>query len=934
MISIKKTGWFSRSVFLISLLVIVTACTKSANEEELIGRAKVYLESGDINAATLELKNILRDNANNAEARYLLGTISLKLGDMKSAQKEMRRAKDAGWNEAAVQLGLADAMFRQGYFQKVLDDVPIKDSYPDAIEADLVGLWALSEQNLGKWEDAEQTIKTGDAIAGFSDSLWLLQSKIQLQIYNKDLPAAAQILAHALEVHPDSQDLWLIDAGLAEEKGELEKANESLQKVVDLDPANNITIWGRQARLMQGQLWLQQENFVKAKAAVAPVVKAYSSDPLANYLDALIAFKQGEYDLSEKRLRAVLQVLPEHQRSLLLFGALNYARGDFKQAMYYLEKASALQSEDIDTQTLLGKTYLKLGQYDDAENRLKFASSKMGDDAELLALLGIAKLKGGSEAGILELERAAASAPKDTTIRSELASAYMAAGETERAIKELESVLEGSDQQYKTEALLLLAYLKASKFDKALNLANKLSKQIPNEPLPHNLAGVAYEGKQDFSAARSSYNTALGMQPDNIMAMLGLARLDVHDGNVEKARKRYHSVLENHPDNAAAMVALAGLAAQDGQIEKTIELLEKARKADKNAIEPRLMLSAYYLKKGMANEALDYANEAIKIAPQNLVAMLAVGRAQASAGKPEAVQTLSRLSKKLPDSADVHYFLAEAKARSGDLAGSRQSLQRVLVLKPDHVLALRSLGKLELSEGKTEAALTISAKLISTQPKAAVGYLLKGDVLLAKGKPKDALQAYQSALTYATGGEVVIKISGVKRLLGDSAASYDVLNKWLEQHPEDQTVRFVLAISYLTDGKKDAAVSQYEAILKSQPDNAAVLNDLAWLYFERGQQGALEMAEKAYHLAPNNAAIQDTYGWILVQSGRIESGLIALEQAISNAPKSPDIRYHLAAALAKAGDKARAKQELNTILQTDKPFNERASAEALQRELH
>ena len=167
---IKKTGWLSGKVLLIPLLVIITACGEGSNEKELMERAKGYLESRDLNAAALELKNILRNDANNAEARYLLGMISLELGDMKDAQKELRRALDTGWNESVVQVSLAEVMFRQGYFQKILDDVPVKDSYPDAVKADLLGLWALSEAGLGKWDDAEQTIKTGESIA--ADSLW------------------------------------------------------------------------------------------------------------------------------------------------------------------------------------------------------------------------------------------------------------------------------------------------------------------------------------------------------------------------------------------------------------------------------------------------------------------------------------------------------------------------------------------------------------------------------------------------------------------------------------------------------------------------------------------------------------------------------------------------------------------------------------------
>ena len=93
------------------------------------------------------------------------------------------------------------------------------------------------------------------------------------------------------------------------------------------------------------------------------------------------------------------------------------------------------------------------------------------------------------------------------------------------------------------------------------------------------------------------------------------------------------------------------------------------------------------------------------------------------------------------------------------------------------------------------------------------------------------------------------------------------------------------------------------------------------------------MAEKAYRLAPDNPAIQDTYGWILVQKGKVESGLIVLEQVASKLSKSPDVRYHLAVALAKAGEKNRAKEELSVALKSEAPFMGRIAAEKLQKEL-
>ena len=534
------------------------------------------------------------------------------------------------------------------------------------------------------------------------------------------------------------------------------------------------------------------------------------------------------------------------------------------------------------------------------------------------------------------MPKAAASAPENTGIRSTLAKAYMDVGDTGQAISELESMLEQSSENRQTEAQLLLAYLRAGEFDKALALANKLAEQLPGNPLPHNLAGIAYEGKKDYASARKSYDAALGLQATNSMALLNLARLDLIEGNVESARERYHFILKQQPENASALVALAKLSAREreGTAEETLELLERARKANEQSLEPRLILSNYYLYKGMANKALVYANEALNIAPQSPLAMLAVGRAQFSAGDVASVNTLKKLAARLPESADAHYYLAEARSRFDDIQGTRQSLQRVLEIKPDHELAMRALGKLELSEGNTDAALKTSQRLTTSLPESASGYLLKGDVLMAKADKDGALSAYKSALERSKdNAEAAIKISRLQRTLGNTADSYETMQNWLGKHPEDVTVRYVLALSYLNDGKKDVAISQYEQILEKQPDNALVLNDLAWLYHEKGKPGALDMAEKAYRLAPDSPAIQDTYGWILVQKGKIEFGLIPLEQAASNLPDNPDIRYHLAAALAKAGDKKRAKEELSTILQSDKQFSERAAALALQKEL-
>ena len=52
-------------------------------------------------------------------------------------------------------------------------------------------------------------------------------------------------------------------------------------------------------------------------------------------------------------------------------------------------------------------------------------------------------------------------------------------------------------------------------------------------------------------------------------------------------------------------------------------------------------------------------------------------------------------------------------------------------------------------------------------------------------------------------------------------------------------------------------------------DSASVLNNLAWVYSELGDDKALKIAKEAHALQPNDPAINDTVGWILVKEKKI-----------------------------------------------------------------
>ena len=84
---------------------------------------------------------------------------------------------------------------------------------------------------------------------------------------------------------------------------------------------------------------------------------------------------------------------------------------------------------------------------------------------------------------------------------------------------------------------------------------------------------------------------------------------------------------------------------------------------------------------------------------------------------------------------------------------------------------------------------------------------------------------------------------------------------------------------------------------------------------------------------PDNGAIVDTLGWILVQRGSVEDGEKLLRQAVEMENGRPEIRYHHAAALAKLGRTDEARKTLDEILAGDDKFASRNDAEKLMAEL-
>ena len=212
------------------------------------------------------------------------------------------------------------------------------------------------------------------------------------------------------------------------------------------------------------------------------------------------------------------------------------------------------------------------------------------------------------------------------------------------------------------------------------------------------------------------------------------------------------------------------------------------------------------------------------------------------------------------------------------------------------------------------------------------GYEVEGNIQFKDRKFSEAAKAYDEAYKRGASAGLAIKLYEARNRAGLADAS-DPLLSWIKQHPEDMTVTLTLASVYQAEKRTKDAIALYERVLQNQPKNAVVLNNLAWLYQDEGDKRSVEYAERAYKLKPEEPAIVDTLGWLLVQNGDSGRAVTLLQEASMRAPHLPEIRYHMAVALEKAGRKDEARKELERLINEKQDFPEVESAKKLLKKI-
>jgi putative PEP-CTERM system TPR-repeat lipoprotein len=912
----------------LSLAVPLAACKRGPTEAELVASAKALIQKKDAKAAVLQLKSALQQSGDSPEIRLLLGKTLLDAGDPASALVELRKAQELQIPDERVIPDIARAMLLVGEESKLITqygELKLKD---DHAAAELMTALAAAYAAQGDSEKARSSVDEALALKpGHPPAMMVLA---RLEAVAGKMDAAIALLDKVLAAEPANERAGVLKGEmLLQGKRDIDGALAAYAAVLKAKPDSVA------ARAASANILFQQKKIDEARTAFEALKKTAPTHPETLFLEAQFAFLDKNYARTRELGDQLLKGVPDNVRVLELTGAAEYRLKNYLQAEALLGRALKLAPRQLMTRQMLAQTFLREGQPGKTIEVLKPLLESKDADGTSLAIAGEAYLQmGDGKRSDEAFQRALKASPKDDRVRTTAAMAQLARGSNPAAVADLESIA-GGDSGPRADLALISARLRDKDYNGALKAIERLEKKMPDQALPLQLRGRVLTMKDDLAGATKAYEAALAKEPAYFPAIAALAALDLAAKKPEAARARFEAHLKAQPKSWQAKLALAELEARVGApADKVNALLREAVKL--NPIEPRthLVLVNNLINAGDGKAALLAAQDATASLPNNLEVLDAQGRAEMAAGDQQrAVSTFKKLASLQPTNPMHELRLAEAYMALKDSTAAAAALKRAATIQPDLLQARRGQIMVAMANQRPQDALAVARDMQTLKPKDPTGWVAEGEIESTRKNWDQAAAAYRAALQRNKAADTSAKLYAALQSGGKAAEAEKVAAEWTREHPKDTSFQYFLGDLALARKDYGDAEARYRKVLEIQPDNALALNNVAWLLVQQNKPGAVQAAERANKLMPDRAPLLDTLSIALEAENQLPQAIDVQKRAIAAEPRDGNLTLRLAKLYIKAGDKPRARAELEALGKLGEKFPAQAEVGTLLKTL-
>ncbi|WP_296951471.1 XrtA/PEP-CTERM system TPR-repeat protein PrsT [uncultured Massilia sp.] len=249
-----------------------------------------------------------------------------------------------------------------------------------------------------------------------------------------------------------------------------------------------------------------------------------------------------------------------------------------------------------------------------------------------------------------------------------------------------------------------------------------------------------------------------------------------------------------------------------------------------------------------------------------------------------AVIQLKNAVEKSPENGEARLELGNLQLAMGDLPAAEKELRKARSLGIGADRVLPQLGRAMAQQGEFKELLEQVTPDVAA--KSAPLLALRGDALLATGKPDEAKQAYDQALALnPNAGEALLGLARHAMFSQDRDAADRYVLEAVAKDPKNPDVFMTRGTMLRLAGKSDEALAAFDEVLKLKPDHRSAHIEKAYVEISRGKyaqaQKEIDAAEKN---SPGNLLVTYTRALNDFSQGKFAAAQESLQKVLRVAP--------------------------------------------------
>ncbi len=910
-----------------------------ANADKADKAAKMYddalarYEKGDLSGAAVQLKNVLQVDKKMLSAHLLLGRVLLRAGELKAAEASLELALQQGVSKVEVAPLLGQVYLQLGESKKLLDTITTA-GMPQHLHADILTQRGTAMAMSGNLNGASALFAQARELDPKAAGPLIAEAPILLRIGDRD--KARSTSQRATELAPDNPSAWYQHGTIAHALGDNTAAMAAFDKALALN-AKHVD-----ARVSRASVLVGLNRDAEAAKELDQLKEWKAVEPRASFLRGILATRRGDTKLAKEEFTqatALIDAMPPPARNgsepLLLSGAIAHRHlGQLEKAREYLDALLSRNNRHYAATLMLAGVYLDSREFNRAQPMVDALQRAAPDDPQVLYMVGALHMAKRQFQQATEAFEKASARGATAESQRELGLSQLSLGRNQQGVAQLEKVLAANPADYRAGVELATFYARNGNGARAVQIAESLVKVDPNNVAMINFVGNIKGRLRDMQGAGEAFKAAIAKDPKYRPAVMNLSWLDMDERRFDDARNRLLAFIKTHREDPDLLFQLGVLEERARRPNEALTYWRKADQMQKQDPRPALAIIEMLAGQRQGEQALAAAKALNARMPNQMPVTLSLARAYLATGDNLlARQTLLEATKLAGFDAEPLVLIGRMYLQAGYPDGAAHNVNKALQSAPNDLGALILAVETAARRADTAGMDTAMAALAAKHPGKPGTLVTMANIAMSRGQFAKASAHYAQALEREPSTPLTLMLTQAHVAAKEPQKALSLLEAWTRRNPNDRVALRALAEVQMLNGRNDSAKRSYQAIVASDPDDPDALAAYAQLLHRLDDPAAVTTAERAVKLAPNNPMVLDAAGWLLVQRGQVDAGLRHLRDARLREPANGAIRFHLATALAKAGKRIEARDELGAALASGAAVADPADMARLKAEL-